>query len=227
MPHNATSKGGIFVVDDDEATRRSLSSVLEQEGYEVICFADATALLLFARSRIPACIFLEIRIPDKCGLEILKKLRAEDYPAPIFIMSGEADIPMAVAAIRNGASEFIEKPFRGDEVVGRVKAAIEMFSRANGGSNATKISSLHLPGCKPLTPRERDVLFQLAEGTTNKEIARRLGISVRTIEDHRASIMKKVGVKSAAELIRRVIIDDRTQAHSPVALSAWRIDRSR
>jgi FixJ family two-component response regulator len=207
MPHNPTSRGEIFVVDDDAATRQSLSSVLEQEGYEVICFADATALLLFARSRIPACIFLDVRIPDKCGLEILKKLRAEDYPAPVFIMSGQADIPMAVAAIRNGASDFIEKPFRGNEVAGQVKAAIEMFSRDNGGNNTAKICSLHLPGCKPLTRRERDVLAQLAEGATNKEIARRLGLSARTIEDHRASIMKKVGVKSAAELIRRVLID--------------------
>jgi FixJ family two-component response regulator len=207
VPHNATSRGEIFVVDDDPATRQSLSTVLEQEGYEVICFADGTALLSLARTRIPACIFLDVHTPGKCGLEILKKLRAEGYPAPIFATSGQADIPMAVAAIKNGASDFIEKPFKDAEIVGRVKAGIGMFSRANGGNNIAKIRSLRLPGCEMLTRRERDVLAQLAEGATNKETAQRLGLSARTIEGHRSSIMKKVGVRNATELVRRILSD--------------------
>jgi FixJ family two-component response regulator len=211
VPHNASSKGEIFVVDDDAATRQSLSAVLEQEGYEVICFADGTALLSFARTRIPACIFLDVRTPGKSGLEILKKLRAEGYPAPIFATAGQADIPMVVAAIKNGASDFIEKPFRGGEIVVRVKAAIEILSQAKGGNNTAKICSLHLPGCEPLTRRERDVLAQLAEGITNKEAARRLGLSARTIEGHRANIMKKVGVRTGAELVHRVLSETRTQ----------------
>lgn len=211
MPQNETSRGEIFVVDDDAATRQSLSTVLEQEGYEVICFADGAALLSFARTRIPACIFLDVRTPDKCGLEILKKIRAEGYPAPIFATAGHADIPMVVAAIKNGASDFIEKPFRDDEIVGRVKAAIEMLSEADGANNAAKIRSLRLPGCEPLTRREREVLTQLAEGATNREIAERLGLSARTIEGHRANIMKKVGVRSAAELVHRVLSAARTQ----------------
>jgi FixJ family two-component response regulator len=192
-------------------------SFWSKKGYEVICFADGAALLSFARTRIPACIFLEVRTPGKCGLEILRKFRAEDYPAPVFVTSGQADIPMVVAAIKNGAADFIEKPFRGEEIVGRVKAAIEMLSQANGGNYTSKICSLHLPGCEPLTLRERDVLAQLAEGVTNKEIAQLFGLSPRTIEGHRANIMKKVGVKSAAELVRRILSEARTQRPFPSA----------
>ena len=99
---------------------------------------------------------------------------------------------MSVAALKNGASDFIERPFRGSEIVGRVKAAIEMLSPLKEGENTSEIRSLHLPGCEPLTRRERDVLAQLAEGATNKEAAQRLGLSARTIEGHRASIMKKL-----------------------------------
>ena len=225
MPHNTSSKGEIFVVDDDAATRQSLSTVLEQEGYEVICFADGTALLSLARTRIPACIFLEVRTPGRDGLEILKKLRAEDYPAPVFVTSGHADIPMAVAAIKHGASDFIERPFRCDEIVGRVRAAIEMLPQANDVKNTSNICSLHLPGCEPLTRRERDVLAQLAEGATTKETAQRLGLSARTIEGHRANIMKKVGVRSAAELVRRILGEARTQRpFSGAAVRAVSID---
>jgi FixJ family two-component response regulator len=214
VPNDLTSRGQIFVVDDDPCMRQSLSSVLEEQGYEVVCFADGAALLSSARDRIPVCIFLEIRPPEKSGIDILKKLRAEDYPAPVFVTSGQGDIPMAVDAIRNGASDFIEKPVTGNEMVGRVKAAIEMLSRASPANNTSKICSLHFPGGEPLTRRERDVLAHLAEGATNREIAERLGLSARTIEGHRANIMKKVGVKSAAELVRRILSEARMQRSS-------------
>jgi FixJ family two-component response regulator len=209
MPQNGVSRGEIFVVDDDAAMRQSLSAVMQEEGYDVICFADGTALLSLARTRMPACIFLEMRAPGKCGLELLKKLRAEDYPAPIFVTSGKGDIAMAVDAIKNGAADFIEKPFSGNEVVGRVKAAIEELSRRlNNGNHASKMSALHLPGREPLTRREREVLAQVAEGASNKQTAQRLGLSPRTIEGHRANIMKKVGVRNAAELVRRILTEN-------------------
>jgi FixJ family two-component response regulator len=205
VPNDATSRGQIFVVDDDPSMRQSLSSVLEEEGYEVICFADGAALLSSARDCIPACIFLEVRLPGKSGIDVLKKLRAEDYPAPIFVTSGQGDIPMAVDAIRNGASDFIKKPVAGDEIVGRVKAVVEALPRASSGINSSEIASLHFPGHEPLTRRERDVLAHLAEGDSNKEIAQRLGVSSRTVEGHRASIMRKAGVRSAAELVRLIL----------------------
>ena len=204
MSNDSTSRGQIFVVDDDPAMRQSLSSVLEEEGYEVICFADGAALLSSARDCIPACIFLEVRLPEKSGIDILKKLRAEDYPAPVFVTSGQGDIPMAVDAIRNGASDFIEKPVTGDEIVDRVKAVVEVPSQASNG-NPSNIFSLQLSGSEPLSRRERDVLVHLVGGASNKEIAQRLGVSPRTIESHRAGILRKAGVRNAAELVRRIL----------------------
>src|ERR1700759_4871747 len=120
MTEQTTSLGEIFVVDDDPAVRDTLSMVLSAGGYEVICFADGAALLSVARSRRPAAILLDVHTPGKSGLDILRELHGEDYPAPIFMISGQGDIAMAGAAIKNGAIDFIEKPFRGSEIVARL-----------------------------------------------------------------------------------------------------------
>jgi FixJ family two-component response regulator len=210
MAENSPSRGEIFVVDDDPAVRETLSLVLSAGGYHVICFADGAALLAVARSRTPACILLDVHIPGKSGLDILKELRGEDYPAPIFMISGQGDISMAVSAIKNGALDFIEKPFRGSEIVARLDEAIDAYARRHADGQASKAASLHFPGREPLTRREREVLAQFASGASNKEAGRRLGISPRTIEDHRANIMKKLGARNAADLIRIVLTAQRT-----------------
>jgi two-component system response regulator FixJ len=207
MPWKATSRGEIFVVDDDIATREALSGALVAAGYEVICFADGAALLSQIRSRIPACVFLEVRMPEGNGLDLLKKLREENCPAPIFVTSANGDIATAVEAVRSGAVDFIEKPLRGDDVVERMEAAIEEL--AQSGDELPDIV-MHLPGCEPFTRREREVLARIAVGETNKETARKLGLSSRTIEGYRASIMRKVGARNAAELLHRVLSQRRT-----------------
>jgi FixJ family two-component response regulator len=175
----------------------------------VICFADGAALLAVARTRIPSCILLDVNIPGKSGLDILKELRGEDYPAPIFMISGQGDIAMAVSAIKNGALDFIEKPFRGSEIVARLDEAIGAYTRRQAENSASKIASPHFPGREPLTRREREVLEQFTSGASNKEAGRQLGISPRTIEDHRANIMKKLGARNAADLIRIVMTASR------------------
>jgi FixJ family two-component response regulator len=200
-----TSGREIFVVDDDPAVRETLSIVLSAAGYQSICFADGDALLAVARSRCPACILLDVHIPGRSGLDILEELHAEDYPAPIFMISGKGDIAMAVNAIKNGALDFIEKPFRGSEIVTRVEEAIEAFTRRRAQGLAPKVPSLNFPGREPLTMREREVLDLFSSGNTNKEAGRQLGISPRTIEYHRANIMKKLGAKNATDLVRIVM----------------------
>ncbi|HLG81237.1 MAG TPA: response regulator [Bradyrhizobium sp.] len=205
MVEKNDSRGEIFVVDDDPAVRDTLSMVLSTAGYQVICFADGAALLAVARTRTPAAILLDVHIPGKSGLDILKELHGEDYPAPIFMISGHGDISMAVSAIKNGALDFIEKPFRGSELVTRLEEAIGAYARRQAQFAGSNIATLHFPGREPLTRREREVLEQFTSGASNKEAGRTLGISPRTIEDHRANIMKKLGAKNAADLVRIVM----------------------
>ena len=210
MAEKALSRGEIFVVDDDPAVRDTLSMVLSAGGYQVICFADGAALLAVARTRTPSCILLDVHIPGKSGLDILKELHGEDYPAPIFMISGQGDMAMAVNAIKSGALDFIEKPFRGSEIVARLDEAIAAYARRQAENNSTsRIATLHFPGREPLTRREREVLEQFTAGASNKEAGRHLGISPRTIEDHRANIMKKLGARNAADLVRIVMTTSR------------------
>jgi FixJ family two-component response regulator len=204
-----TTKGEIFVMDSDAATRETLSMILQQDGYGVICFADGESLLSLAKARIPACIFLEITLPRRSGIETLKRLRAQNNHIPVFVISGRADIPTAVDAIRNGAIDFIEKPLLGSEIIDRLNEAVGARPLSAEEETIAKIRALGLPGCTALTLREQEVLAKIAAGASNKETARDLGLSSRTVEDHRSSIMRKIGVKNAAELMRRVFGEQR------------------
>jgi FixJ family two-component response regulator len=208
MAEQPVSRGEIFVLDDDPAVRETLSLVLSAGGYEVKGFADGGELLALARNRTPACILLDVHIPGKSGLDVLKELRGEEYPAPIFMISGQGDIAMAVSAIKNGALDFIEKPFRGNEIVVRLNEAIGAHALRRAEPPAGT-AVLRIPGAEPLTRREREVLEQFTSGASNKEAGRQLGISPRTIEDHRANIMKKLGARNAADLVRIVMTAQR------------------
>jgi FixJ family two-component response regulator len=216
MSDASESRGEIFIVDDDPAVRQVLVAVFARSGYQLTCFAEGNALLVAARARTPVCIILDVHIPGRSGLEILKDLNAQEYPAPIFIISGQGDIPMAVEAIKGGALDFIEKPFRGSEIVERVETAVTAWgSRRSAGT-----PSIQFPGRQPLTPRERDVLAHVVAGASNKEAARGLGISPRTVEVHRARIMEKLDARNVADLMRIVMNEGRgsmldVSAHQP------------
>jgi len=208
MPQMDQTQGEIFIVDDDPLVRDALSVVFTLAGYKVRAFADGASFVAAARAEIPACIILDVHMPGRSGLDILKALNAEHYPTPIFIISGQGDIPMAVEAIRSGALDFIEKPFNGETVVTRVREAIEARTRRSEAGGLEALAA-QFPGRDLLTPREREVLGKIAEGASNKEAGRLLGISPRTIEVHRARIMEKLGAKNAADLVRIVLSEGR------------------
>src|SRR6266705_2576693 len=152
MADDGQSKGEIFIVDDDPSVRDALAAVFTLAGYHVTSFGDGQSLLAAARARAPSCILLDVQMPGRSGLDILKELNAQDYGAPIFIISGQGDIPMAVDAIKNGALDFIEKPFDAATVVTRVREAIEAWSRrAQRGSG--DVLSKTFPGHDLLTSR--------------------------------------------------------------------------
>lgn len=207
MVEDAGGVGEIHIVDDDPSVRDALAVVLTLEGYRVSGFADGHSFLAAVRNQPPACVILDVHMPGRSGLDILKELNAKNYPAPVFIISGQGDIPMAVEAIKNGAFDFIEKPFDADTVVNRVREAIEATARRQAGENRDPLS--HFPGSELLTSREREVLNLIAGGASNKEAGRQLGISPRTIEVHRARIMEKLGAKNAADLVRIVLSEAR------------------
>ncbi len=188
----------IYIVDDDMAVRDALSVLFGLEGFEVRAFASGDQFLEEAAALAPACLLLDIRMPGRTGLEVLQALKKAGYGAPIFMISGHGDIPMAVQAIKDGAVDFIEKPFHAETVVGSVREAIARTPPAEAGETG------RLAG---LTRRESEVLDKIAAGKSSKEAARDLGVSPRTVETHRARIMAKLGARNAADLVRIVLAE--------------------
>lgn len=196
----ASAAPEMFIVDDDPGVVDALSRLFALEGFRVTGFSDGGAFLGAARSRVPTCVLLDVKLPGRSGLDLLAELDARHYGAPILIMSGEGDIAMAVRAIRDGACDFIEKPLRADAVVGRVRDAVRGWRPAGppAPGRAEKLLA-------PLSGREREVLERLLCGRSNKEVGRDLGISPRTAEVHRGRIMAKLGARNAADLVRIVM----------------------
>jgi two-component system response regulator FixJ len=195
----------LFVVDDDASMRDLLGTVFTHEGYRVTGFAEGESFLLAARLRKPSCILLDVHMPGRTGIDILKALDAPRYGAPIFIISAHGEIALAVEAIKNGAFDFIEKPFETNAVVTRVRQAVSGCSRVAREIDRREAGAQRFAGQERLTPRERDVLAEIAGGSSNKEVGRRFNISPRTVEVHRARIMDKLKAKNAADLVRIVL----------------------
>ena len=189
----------ISIVDDDPAIRDALSVVLNMEGYTVNTYATGEEFLSVAEEEVPSCVILDIHMPGRSGVDILAGLKDNNYPAPIFIISGQGDIPTAVAAVKKGAIDFIEKPFDVESVIDRVAQAIE--TTTNVGNNNLKDFRFS----EKLTPREWDVVNYITDGASNKEAGRAMGISSRTVEVHRARIMDKLQVRNVAELVHLVL----------------------
>jgi len=203
----------IFVVDDDLMVSDLLYMTFRLEGYRVATFNDGEAFSATARFRSPKCILLDVFMPGKSGLDILKDIDAHNYPAPIIVMSGKASIPIAVEAVKNGAFDIIEKPFSLDTIVGRARQAIDLWVRTHASAANSEAQSAPLQAYERLTQREAQVLAEITAAASNKEAGEHLGISPRTIEVHRSRIMMKLGAKNTADLMR-IVLSRRPSAQS-------------
>ena len=193
----------VFVVDDDAAVRSALTFLLTAAGHAVESVASASAFLETYDPNHQGCVILDVRMPGMTGLELQQELNARGWRIPTIFITGHGTVPIAVAALRAGAFEFLEKPLRDDALldsVGRALARGETLRR-----HAAKRMELEARA-RLLTPRERDVMRLVVEGDDNKSIARRLGISYRTVEIHRARVMEKMQARSLSELVRMVIV---------------------
>ena len=188
----------VFVVDDDAAVRGSLAMLLKSVSLEVKTFESAGQFLEQLPPEPGGCLVLDIRMPGMSGLELQQQLKLRGCPLPIIFITGHGDVSMAVHAMREGAIDFIEKPFRDQELLDRIYQALELDrSRRRVADEAVQLRE-RFAG---LTPREHDVMLRIARGQANKVIAIDLGLSERTVEIHRAKVMHKTGAKSLAELV--------------------------
>lgn len=202
MTTNAMNKEIIYVVDDDEAVRDSLSWLLESNGYVVRCFASAERFLqavVGSDREITACAILDVRMPGMSGLELQEHLIAESIPMPIAFITGHGDVSMAVSTMKKGATDFIEKPFNENELHSLVE---KMLIQARSSYKDASLQKTNQNLLGKLTGRERQVLERIVAGRLNKQIADDLTISIKTVEAHRANIMEKLNVNTVADLLR-------------------------
>jgi two-component system, LuxR family, response regulator FixJ len=192
----------VHLIDDDEDVRRALAFLLGTAGLAVKVYETAGSLLSGFKDDPRSVILSDVRMPEMDGLELLRRLRDRKSTCPVIIMTGHADVSMAVEAMKLGAADFIEKPFADETVISAITAALE---RRKGESQiqADKESVRRL---ESLSDRERDVLRGLLAGHPNKTIAYDLGLSPRTVEVHRANLMAKTGVSSLSELVRMALL---------------------
>ncbi|RDU97920.1 oxygen response regulator transcription factor FixJ [Trinickia dinghuensis] len=193
----------VFVVDDDEAVRDSLRWLLEANGYRVQCFSSAEQFLEAYQPAQHAgqiaCLILDVRMSGMSGLELQERLIAENASLPIIFVTGHGDVPMAVSTMKKGAMDFIEKPF--DEAELR-KLVERMLDKARSESTTVQQQRAAAERLGKLTAREHQVLERIIAGRLNKQIADDLGISIKTVEAHRANIMEKLNVNTVADLLR-------------------------
>ncbi len=197
----------VFVVDDDPAMRDSLRWLIESTGLNVETFGDAQTFLARIRPELPGCLVLDVRMPGMSGLDLQAELARRGIGLPTIVVTGHAEVPMAVRAVKAGAIDFIEKPFSDQLLLDRVRQGIEMdrLERDGRARRADVLRRMSL-----LTQREREVLDLVVAGRANKEIAATLRLSPKTVEVHRAHVMEKMQASSVAELVRLALFAQAT-----------------
>jgi two-component system response regulator FixJ len=193
----------VYIVDDDTAVADSASMLLRSVGLETQCFADAESFLEGYRPELPGCLLLDVRMPRVSGLELQLELNRRHYTLPIIFVTGHGDVPMAVEAMRAGAVDFLQKPFNDEDLIRRVQRAIAQDARER---EALKGREEIRSRWASLTPREQEVAERLVDGQLNKVIAHEMGISERTVELHRAHVMRKMETRAFAHLVQMLLV---------------------
>ncbi|MDY7532669.1 response regulator [Pseudomonas sp. Bout1] len=192
----------VYIVDDDKDLRTSLAWLLESVSVQAQCFAGAEEFLEHYDPRQPACLVLDVRMPQTSGFQLQEILNRRGSTLPTIFVSAHGDIPMSVTAMKNGALDFVEKPYNPQQMIDRIQAALKTAVQAQADQEQRE----HLQGkLALLTSREREVLMLVVDGKASKVIARELNISVKTVDVHRTKIKEKMGVTSIAMLVREVL----------------------
>lgn len=189
----------VFIVDDDASMRRALTNLFESVGLKVQAFGSAPQLLQAKPPEVPSCLVLDIRLPGTSGLDLQSDLAKANIHTPIIFITGHADIPMTVRAMKGGAIDFLTKPVRDQDILDAVQAAIE---RDRKRRELNKTVSNVRSRFESLSSRERDVLALVTSGLMNKQVAAQLGLAEITVKIYRGQIMRKMGAKSLADLVR-------------------------
>ncbi len=192
----------VFVVDDDGGVRSSIRILLKSVGIGTTTFASAKEFLAAYDQSAPGCLVLDIRMPGMSGMELQLELNRLGAVIPVVFITGHGDVPMAVEAMQQGAFDFLQKPFRDQDLIHRIQRALERDAAHRSALQQTGAIKARL---ESLTPREREVLDLLADGKQNKVMAAELGLSQRTVEIHRANVMDKMQARSVAQLVRMLL----------------------
>lgn len=196
---SAQTSSIVYLVDDDRSMREAISSLVRSVGLNVKTFASAKEFLCHVRSEACACLVLDVRMPSMGGLELQGVLKEQGVRIPIIFITGHGDIPMAVRAIKSGALEFLPKPFRDDELLDAINRALNFDRIAREDRAEFERLKKRYEG---LTLREKEIYPLIAKGLLNKQIAGHLGVTETTVKVHRHNVIKKMGVKTLADLVR-------------------------
>jgi len=199
LPKDPKRKPVVYIVDDDDGMRRALTVLITTVGYQPVAFAKPGEFLAKYDPNQPGCLVLDVRMPEMSGLEVQQHLNKAGSMLPVILVSGHGDIPMAVQAMKDGAFDFLQKPFRDQELIDRINGALKLD--AQNRESVDRLADL-TSRQESLTPREREVVGLVVDGKANKVIAIDLGLSERTVEIHRANVMEKMGARSVAHLVK-------------------------
>ena len=192
-------KSTVYIVDDDDGMRRALTLLMSTVGYRAVAFARPGEFLASYDPNQPGCLVLDVRMPEMSGLEVQQNLNRSGSMLPVILITGHGDIPMAVQAMKDGAFDFLQKPFRDQDLLDRINGALKQD--AENRATLEKHAELKRRS-DTLTPREHQVMALVVDGKANKVIAIDLGLSERTVEIHRANVMEKMGARSVAHLVK-------------------------